>query len=96
MELWHLEKDYLLLDARLRLIRKNTDPALASGKCRILEFTPLFLPLKKYHFLTMETVSRFIRDFLTMWSLPWKLSAGVSMTSLLCGPYHGNCQQVYP
>lgn len=44
VELQHLEKDYLLLDARLRLIRKNTDPALASGKCRILEFTPLFLP----------------------------------------------------
>ena len=34
MELRQLEKDYLLLDARLRLIRKNPDPALASGRCR--------------------------------------------------------------
>lgn len=31
VELKHLEKDYLLLDARLRLIRKNPDPALTSG-----------------------------------------------------------------
>ena len=35
MELRQLEKDYLLLDARLRLIRKNPDPALASGRCRV-------------------------------------------------------------
>jgi hypothetical protein len=32
VELKQLEKDYLLLDARLRLIRKNPDPALMSGR----------------------------------------------------------------
>lgn len=32
LELSQLEKEYLLLDARLRLIRKNPDPSLMSGK----------------------------------------------------------------
>jgi hypothetical protein len=39
VELKQLEKDYLLLDARLRLIRKNPDPALMSG--RVAFISPL-------------------------------------------------------